>query len=598
MFRTEYPRPNFIREEWLNLNGEWNFDFDDEKVGLKERWHKTRKQYTKKINVPFVFQTELSGIKDRKFHDVVWYNRKFEVPEKWKNKRVILNFGAVDYSCKVFINEDLVGEHEGGHVSFSFDITDYLTWGQEDITIFVEDPSTDETIPRGKQFWKEKSASIWYTRTTGIWQTVWLEPVGSVSLDYVRLTPDIDRGNIEVEFEPSKVVDGLNALLEISFKGKVVVRERIDVMEKYNSAVINLFNKKIFRSFSHGNGWCWTPEEPNLFDINIKLYVEEKVYDEVKSYFGMRKIHTEKGLVYLNNRPYYQKLVLDQGYWSEGLLTAPKDEDFVTDIKLAKEMGFNGCRKHQKVEDPRFLYWADKLGFLVWGETANAAEYSNAAVERLTKEWMEIIKRDYNHPCIVAWVPLNESWGVPLIAKDKCQQNHSLAMYHLTHSLDRTRLVISNDGWELTKTDICAVHNYNHGTKDEKEKYNYFIESLKIKEAVLSSQPAGRGIYAEGFEHQGEPILLTEFGGIAYDMTNPEGWGYTVAKTEEEFLSDYERVVSAVLASNIIYGFCYTQLTDVEQEVNGLLTYDRKPKCSLEKIKEINNKWRMNVVEF
>ncbi len=597
MYRQEYPRPSFIRETWLNLNGEWNFQFDDTKIGLVDKWQSTDKTYSKVINVPFVFQSELSGINENKFHDIVWYKRKFEVPQDWKGKRVILHFGAVDYKCKLFINEKLVGEHEGGHVSFSFDITDYLVWGQEDVTLYVEDPSEDETIPRGKQYWIEKPGNIWYKRTTGIWQSVWLEPISPTNIQYVRFTPDIDAGSVNVEFETSKIEEGLKASLEISFQGNVVSKDVIDILELYTSRSIDIFNKKIFRTCNHHLGWCWSPETPNLFDVKIILFNGENTLDEIETYFGMRKIHTEDGIVYLNNRPYYQKLVLDQGYWPEGLMTAPKDEDFVIDIKLAKEMGFNGCRKHQKVEDPRFLYWADKLGFLVWGEMANSAEYSPMYVDRITREWMEVIRRDYNHPCIVAWVPLNESWGIPKVARDKMQQSHSLAMYYLTHSLDKSRLVISNDGWELTKTDICAVHNYNHGTQDEKEKYEYFIESLKDRESILTSQPAGRKVYANGFSNAGEPIMLTEFGGIAYDTSNPEGWGYTVAKTEEEFVSDYERIVDAVYASDVIYGFCYTQLSDVEQEVNGILTYDRKPKCSLDKIKSINDKWRKNIIK-
>lgn len=302
-------------------------------------------------------------------------------------------------------------------------------------------------------------------------------------------------------------------------------------------------------------------------------------------------------MVYLNNRPYYQKLVLDQGYWPEGLLTAPTDEDFKKDIELTKEMGFNGCRKHQKVEDPRFLYWADKLGFLVWGECAASPYYSETAAARLTKEWVEIVERDYNHPSIVTWVPVNESWGVPTIRTNKQQQNHSLALYHLIHSLDATRLVISNDGWELTKTDICAIHNYNHGRKEETAKYEYYKESLATKDQMLKSQPAHRGIYANGFSHEGEPILLTEFGGIGFKVGEDAGWGYTSVKTEEEFVEDYRRIMEAVYASKILHGYCYTQLTDVEQEINGLLTYNREPKCDLKKIREINDMWHLSIIE-
>ncbi|MEH7491815.1 glycoside hydrolase family 2 protein [Neobacillus niacini] len=599
-FRQEYPRPQLVREDWLNLNGEWDFAFDDNNVGIKDKWFQNKNAFNQKIIVPFAYQTKLSGINDTSFHDHVWYRREFSVPQEWNDQRVVLHFGAVDYRAWIYVNGQYAGFHEGGHVSFSLDITDHLTWGTETVVVRVEDPSTDETIPRGKQFWVEKSAAIWYTRTTGIWQTVWIEPVNPTSLSKLRLTPDIDRGDVIVEFDLTG--DFLNkvAEIEISFKGKKIVKDTIELFEAYNKRSINLYNRQIFRTTFHHIGWNWSPENPNLFDIKITLKNSESqaVLDEVDSYFGMRKVHQENGMVYLNNKPYYQKLVLDQGYWPDGLLTAPSDEDLKKDIELTKEMGFNGCRKHQKVEDPRFLYWADQLGFLVWGECAASPSYSEDAVARLTREWIEIIERDYNHPSLVAWVPVNESWGVPNIKGNKQQQHHSLAMYHLIHSLDTTRLVISNDGWELTETDICAIHNYNHGSNDEKSKYEEFKESLSTKESLLSSKPANRGIYADGFVHKGEPILLTEFGGIGFKVGEESGWGYTSVKNEEEFIEDYRRVMEAVYASKALHGYCYTQLTDVEQEINGLLSYNREPKCPLEKIKEINDTWHSNTVKF
>ncbi|MED3622614.1 glycoside hydrolase family 2 protein [Neobacillus thermocopriae] len=596
--RNEYPRPQLVRKNWLNLNGEWQFAFDDENIGVKEKWFQIVHPFKQKIIVPFAYQTKLSGINDPSFHDHVWYRREFTVPKEWSGQKIILHFGAVDYRAWVYVNGQYAGYHEGGHVSFSFDITELLTWETETIVVRVEDPSRDETIPRGKQFWFEKSDSIWYTRTTGIWQTVWLEPVSSTNISKLRLTPDIDRGDIIVEFEVKGNYLNKKAEIEIGFKGEKVVLDTIEIFEAYNKRSINLYNRQIFRTSFHHVGWNWAPESPNLFDIKITLKDDQEVLDEIDSYFGMRKIHIENGMVYLNNKPYYQKLVLDQGYWPDGLLTAPTDEDLKKDIELALEMGFNGCRKHQKVEDPRFLYWADKLGFLVWGECPASPSYSEDAASRLTKEWIEIIERDYNHPSIVAWVPLNESWGVPFIKFNKQQQHHSLAMYHLIHSLDPTRLVISNDGWELTVTDICAIHNYNHGSSDEKEKYEAFKESLATKENLLRSKPANRGIYADGFEHNGEPILLTEFGGIGFKVGENNGWGYTSVKDEQEFIADYRRVMEAVYASQALHGYCYTQLTDVEQEINGLLTYHREPKCELEKIREINEMWHPNVVKF
>lgn len=596
MYRQEYPRPQLVRDNWMNLNGKWQFNFDDQNIGLKEKWYQEEKNFNLNIEVPFAYQTELSGIHDTGFHDWVWYRRQFEVPENMKGKKIILHFGAVDYRAMVFVNGQLTGCHEGGHTSFSFDITNYLKGGQEQLVVRVEDPSCDETIPRGKQFWKENSESIWYTRTTGIWQTVWLEAVSETHLETVKFTPDIDSGDIAVEFEVMGDFKKKTLLIEISFRGHVVAEEVITIEEHFTKRVFNIFNRKIFRTNFHDNGWTWTPESPNLFDVKIKVCDGTKILDEVVSYFGMRKIHTEDGMVFLNNKPYYQKLVLDQGYWQKGLLTAPTDSDLKKDIELAKKMGFNGCSKHQKVEDPRFLYWADRLGFLVWGECASFASYSNEAAARLTREWLEIIERDYNHPCIVAWVPLNESWGVPHIRKNKRQINHSLSMYHMIHSLDETRLVISNDGWELTKTDICAIHNYNHGQKDEVQKYKHFKESISTKEKLIESRPAGRKIYTKGFSYSGEPILLTEFGGIGFQAGKENGWGYTSVIDQKEYLEEYRRIMEAVFSSRALHGYCYTQLTDVEQEINGILTYDRQPKCDLDEIKKLNQMWHVDVI--
>ncbi|PLR76867.1 glycoside hydrolase family 2 [Bacillus sp. V3-13] len=596
-YRQEYPRPQLVRKNWQNLNGVWEFVFDDDNVGTEQKWFKqTSSAFNKKINVPFAYQTKLSGIDDPAFHDVVWYKREFQIPGDWHGQRVILHFGAVDYRAWVYVNEQFVGFHEGGHTSFSFDITDSLNGGNETVVVKVEDPSTDETIPRGKQYWLEESDGIWYTRTTGIWQTVWLEAVNPSHISKLKFTPDVDHGEIKVEFEVSGDLTDKEVQFDIRFKGEQIVKDTIILNEKNNKRSFNLYNLKIFRTGFHHDGWNWTPENPNLFDVKVLLKENETTLDEIDTYFGMRKIHTENGMVYLNNRPYYQKLVLDQGYWPEGLLTAPTDEDLKKDIELSKEMGFNGCRKHQKVEDPRFLYWADQLGYLVWGECAAAPSYNENAAARLTREWIEIIERDYNHPSLVAWVPLNESWGIPNVRDNAQQQHHSLAMYHLIHSIDPTRLVISNDGWELTKTDICAIHNYNHGNKDEMEKYKKFKEDLSTRELVLASMPARRSIYANGFEHEGAPILLTEFGGIGFKVGDEAGWGYTSVASVEDFLFDYKRIMEAVYHSQVLYGYCYTQLTDVEQEINGILTYDRKPKCSLEEIKKINDMWHPGTI--
>lgn len=581
MYRSEYPRPEFKREEWLSLNGQWDFCFPGEEM--------------RKIEVPFVFQSEMSGIHENRMCDSVTYKRSFCVPDKWKGKRIRIHFGAVDYACSVFINEKKVGSHQGGNTPFSFDITEELTWKKEEICVQVWDPCRDETIPRGKQFWKKDPDSIWYTRSTGIWQSVFIEPVSEVHFSYIRFTPDIDRGTVEVKFKAAGLkekIGGCHAEFAIIFKEREVFRGGMELLEDYGRMEISLFDRHIFRTMNHDGGWCWSPESPNLFDVGAALVKEGETIDQVCTYFGMRKIEQKNGMVYLNNRPYYQKLILDQGYWPGSLMTAQDEQDFVKDIEMAKAMGFNGCRKHQKAEDPVFLYYADRIGFLVWSEISACASYSLEASQRTVTEWGEAIQRDYNHPCIVAWVVLNESWGVPNICFDKRQQAHSLALYYNAKSMDTTRLVISNDGWEITKTDICAIHNYTHGEQSEPVKQEIFRKTLSTKEDILKAQPAGRQIYADGFGHQGEPVLLTEFGGLAYAKDREKGWGYTTIENEEEFLEVYGRILKDIADSEILFGFCYTQLCDVEQEVNGLLTYDRKYKVAPEKIKAINDSVR------
>jgi beta-galactosidase/beta-glucuronidase len=590
MYRKEYPRPQFERKEWLNLNGAWSFAFDDNDQGLVEEWQQPDHHLPLTIEVPFAYQTEKSGIHDPAFHDIVWYKRKIELPENYLGKQLLLHFGAVDYRCQVFIDGQLVGGHEGGETPFAIDITRYTKGAECCLALRVEDPSQDETIPRGKQFWRENSDTIWYTRTTGIWQTVWIEPLDTSHIEEVKYHTNVQEAKVTMELLVTPQALGKYLTISIDFQGKQLVDEQILLTETHFDRGFSLYKNNIFAHNFHGSryGWSWTPENPNLFDVTLKI-TDEKTIDQVESYFGLRDVHTENGMVYLNNQPYYQKLVLDQGYWRDGLLTAPDDDAFKQDILLAKEMGFNGCRKHQKVEDPRFLYWADRLGFLVWGECASAPSFDKKAIQRLTQEWFEIINRDYNHPSIITWVPLNESWGVPDIRNNKQQQAHSLALYHTIHSLDTSRLVISNDGWELTETDICAIHNYAHGEADEQEKYQQFQADIGTKEGLLRSMSAKRFIYANGFSHQDTPILLTEFGGIGFEVGKDEGWGYSSAATEEEYLADYRRVMEAVYASKALHGYCYTQLTDVEQEINGLLTYDRQPKCSLAALKEIND---------
>lgn len=591
--RKAYPRPQFVREAWQNLNGSWQFCFDDNNEGLAEKWYLDEKEFRDQIEVPFVYQCKLSGIQEDKNHEILWYKKSFEIETNGK-ERVLLHFGAVDYHAMIFLNGGLVCEHEGGHTSFTVDITDFLDRNKkgQSLAVRVYDPLEDELIPRGKQIWENQPKGIWYTGTTGIWQTVWVEKVNHKYISDLKFTSLFDEGKESIICITEDTDFGDAIAYQISFEGNTICEGEVKCHNHTIKWDVDLIQNHIFRTNFHDNGWAWTPESPSLFEVLLVLKdAEGHVFDRVESYFGFRKVHKENGMVYLNNKPYYQKLVLDQGYWREGLMTAPADEAFKRDIELAKEMGFNGCRKHQKTEDPIFLYWADKLGFLVWGECASTVMYDPKAVKRLMTEWTEIIQRDYNHPSIIVWVPLNESWGIPNVHRNSMQQHFSQTMYHVLHALDDTRLVISNDGWEMTETDICAIHNYMHGQKEEVRKFAHYREMLANSRNLIDMPSTCWDIYAKGFAHTGEPVMLTEFGGIGFELSGEGAWGYTSVENEDDFLEDYTRIMDTIFDSVGLCGYCYTQLTDVEQEMNGLLTYDRRPKCDLKKIRAINERY-------
>ncbi len=573
--RPEYPQPQFQREEWVNLNGTWEFEFDDENVGLDEHWAFGAKDFSKSILVPFCFESPKSGIGDRASHAYVWYRRVFLLPDEWQGRHVLLHFGAVDYRATVWVNGKLCGEHEGGHTPFKFDITTFLTAGPNHIIVRVEDPPRDRYIPRGKQHWQDHSESIFYTRTTGIWQSVWLEPAGENYLDKVRIDTTMD-GAVTFDAKIARSAPDVQLLATISYQGKVIATA-MSLAED---------NQVTAAAFVRDPTW-WSPRNPALYDVTFELIRDDRVIDRVHSYFGFRQVSTQDGKVLLNGEPVYLKMVLDQGYWPESTLTPPSDEAIRYDLEMAKSMGFNGVRKHQKVEDPRFLYWADRMGMLVSAEMANAYMFDGESVGRLTREWIDAVSRDYNHPSIIIWVPINESWGVPNV-RDARQQAHMKAMYMLTKSLDSTRLVIDNDGWEHTDcTDLFAVHDYSRNGE-------LFYERFKtVQEGKIPVPFQGKMFLAPGYQYNGSPIFLSEFGGISYvpaDTQVPENsWGYEGMEHSESATLDRVRgIYEAIAKLPRIIGICYTQLTDVEQEVNGLLTYDRRPKFDPAAIRSIN----------
>lgn len=582
--RDEDPRPDFVREQWLSMNGQWRFFEGDAGWPLR-------------IEVPFPPQSRQSGLEKNLTSDRLVYERTFQVPKEWEGKRILLHFGAVDYKCSVWINGHCAGSHQGGQTPFVFDITDYLSGQEERLRVCVVDYLSDECVPRGKQFWQEQGQFIWYTQSSGIWQSVWLEPVCPAHILWMHFQPDIDSGTVEVTYQVSDgTPDHYQISLDIRFSAEAVYTGVSSGSGRRGKIIVDVFQNRALRGAFHFTGWYWSPEHPYLFDVTAELIDGGgRCLDRIQSYFGMRKVHVQDGKVYLNNQPYYQKLLLDQGYWKDGLLTAPSQEDYIQDIRKAKKMGFNGCRKHEKVEDPVFLYWADRIGFLVWESMASFWSYTPQSGAAFAQEWEQVIQRDFNHPCIVVWNMLNESWGVPRIYENHRQQHFARALYHMAHGLDGSRLVIANDGWEMTENDICAFHTYKHGAEGDSEQQEKFHAGIKSLEGL--SGLVEKPLFAKGFSYQGQPVMLTEIGGIALgesacvgEGAQEESWGYTGARDEAAFLHAYARLINSIYDAEWICGFCYTQLADIEQEQNGLLDACHQYKVDAAKLKEINDR--------
>ncbi len=576
----DYPRPQVVRDAWTNLNGAWDFKFDDNDEGERAGWFRALPA-DQQIVVPFTYETKASGIGDETAHSCVWYQRSVTIPSEHRGKAVKIHFQAADYRTKVWVNGTYVGVHEGGYAAFTFDVTHAIHEEEENrIVVRVED-SFDCRQPRGKQRWIKDNFGCWYIQTTGIWQTVWLEYVNPAYVSALKMTPDIDSGTVQFDYEVEGVsgYDGMTLQTTVSYDGKMI-RSTETTLERSRLSVDLLISNVAVGEWKLQ---LWHPNHPNLYDVVIHLKKHGQPVDTVYSYFGMRKISIERGRILLNNRPLYQRLLLDQGYWEDTHLTPPSEEALIEDIDKTLELGFNGVRKHQKLEDPRFLYWCDRKGLLVWSEMAAAYEFDDTAVERFTREWMEVVRQHYNHPCIITWTPINESWGVPAIYHDRKQQQFTEMIYHLTKSFDQMRPVIVNDGWEHTISDIITLHDYE-------ELGSVLFERYKDQDKLLSNAiPHNNAKYpfADGYSYQGQPILISEYGGIAF--TTESGWGYgNQVRTEEEFLARYEAITQAIKDLDYVVGFCYTQTTDVQQEVNGLMTINREFKVSPDRIREIN----------
>ncbi len=579
MSEFAYPRPQLVRQHWQSLNGAWRFAFDDER---RYKLPADPIEWTHDIIVPFPPESQASGVGERGFHVACWYQRDFDIEPG--PARVLLHFGAVDYHAKVWVNGHVVAEHEGGHTPFTADIGDVLDGaGRQTVTVYVEDDPHDLAKPRGKQDWQLEPHSIWYPRTTGIWQSVWLERVASTYIQKLRWTPIFEGYEIGCEiFAGGDIEQDLTAEVRIWHGDSLLANDQYALLANEANRKIALSDPGIDDS---RNELLWSPERPTLLDAEVCLRLGDRVIDTVRSYTALRSVAINRDRFMLNGRPYPLRLVLDQGYWPDTLLAAPSDEALRRDVELAKAMGFNGVRKHQKIEDPRYLYWADRLGLLVWEEMPSAYRFTTRAITRMVREWTEVIERDYSHPCVLVWVPFNESWGVPNLTAIQAHRNAVEALYHLTRTLDATRPVIGNDGWEASATDILGIHDYD--CDPERLQARYAITDASRTILFDQRRPGGRILTLDGFPHRGQPIVLTEFGGIAFTKPVAGGdgtWGYSRAHSEASFLDLYRRLLTVVNTAQLFSGFCYTQFADTFQEANGLLNADRTPKVELELI--------------
>lgn len=572
-----YPRPLLRRAEWTSLDGEWEFMIDAE--GRVD--HVRDVVFDRTIVVPFAPETRASGVGDTGLFRACWYRRRVELAERTGGERLLLHFGAVDYEATIWVDGALVGHHEGGYTPFTIDLTPHVV-GKTSIELAVraEDDPADLGKPRGKQDWQLEPHSIWYPRTTGIWQTVWLERVPRTHLGALRWTPNLERWEI-----------GFDALIRLAPLERCTLSLRLScgelvLAEDHYAVVAGEVHRRIALSDpgidDFRNELLWSPSTPTLIDAELELCdAAGDTIDQVSSYTALRSFQIDGDRFVLNGRPYALRMVLDQGYWPETGMTPPNDDALRRDVELTKEMGFNGARKHQKIEDPRYLYWADRLGLLVWTEMPSAYRYNKRAVERLTREWTEVVARDVSHPCVIAWVPFNESWGVPNLPESKAERHYVEALYHLTKTLDPTRPVVGNDGWESVATDILGIHDYDEPSRIAAR---YAAHDL-VAQILKRERPGGRALIIGARPAVEAPMVLSEFGGIAFAKDERATWGYSRSGSAEELAARYARLLTTVRSLQLLAGFCYTQFADTYQEANGLLYADRTPKIPLEVIR-------------
>jgi len=590
------------RTAWFSLDGTWEFEVDDLGVGVTQGWPASP-AFSRSITVPFPPESAASGIADPAYHPTVWYRREVTradlVAAGWMTQgdRMLLHFGAVDYVADVWLAGQYLGRHEGGSTPFTFDVTSILAQAAPTTTTTTPTPDDDAWAlvvrahddphdvaqPRGKQDWKSEPHAIWYERTTGIWQSVWLEAVPPVSIRQVAWSADLTRATVELVLElDARPRDAVTVSVDIEYEGSQLAHVQFAQSEPRSSTVISLplqTNGQAYHTL------LWTPEKPRLLDATVHVTSAAGDTDTVGTYVGLRSVGWAGGHFLLNDRPTYLRAVLAQGYWPASHLAAPSEQALRQEVQLIKDMGFNCVRIHQKIEDPRFLYWCDRLGLMVWEEGASAYEFSVTAVERMTREWLDVIRRDVSHPCIVAWVPLNESWGVQHIAHDPRQLDYAQMLYHLTRSLDPSRPVISNDGWEHADSDIWTIHDY--GVTGPEVAANY-VDKATVQDLLSGVGPLGRRMRLLDVPDRGQPIMVSEFGGISYAPTHTgPAWGYVTASAAAGYQALLTELFAAIQGSPVLAGFCYTQLTDTHQEANGLTSPQREPKLPLEVLRSI-----------
>ncbi|HEY4267193.1 MAG TPA: glycoside hydrolase family 2 TIM barrel-domain containing protein [Galbitalea sp.] len=582
-----YPRPQLLRDHWTDLSGPWNFAHDDDDLGVDAGWP-ADPRFDRTITVPFPPESRASGIGDRGFHPVVWYHREVTPAELAAARqgddspRILLHFGAVDYRAQVWLDGMFLGGHEGGHTPFSFDITNLVADGSDSHSLVVraEDDPLDVAQPRGKQDWHPEPHDIWYDRTTGIWQTVWLEGVPDEHIAQLQWTTDLPGATVTLAVRLNRRVrEATTVTVAISYDGTELVSASATTTTDHATLTVALPGQANGQAYEH---LLWSPERPRLLDAQVSL----SSGDAVSSYLGLRSAAVEHRAFLLNDRPYYVRSVLNQGFWPESHLAAPSVDALRAEAQLIKDLGFNAARVHQKIEDPRFLFWADKLGLLIWEEMPSVFEFSPTAVQRVTTEWAEAIERDRSHPSIVTWVPINESWGAQHIAHNPAMRAYASGLANLTRALDPTRPVITNDGWEHVDSDIWSVHDYEGSADVVQPRY---ADAAAVTALLVGIGPAGRRIRVSDEPDAGQPIMLTEFGGIRYTPRDEVAgaWGYTSAASADDYRDRLGSLVGAIRASSGLAGFCYTQLTDTQQEANGLYDENRVAKLPVEEFRHI-----------